>query len=1038
MKKIKQTIAMLLSIIVLAGTYTPVQAEELQELQETQELQEIQETDEIQVAQEIEEPQTAQTTESGLSYTVDENDEITITGYSGTDNNMVIPETIEGKTVVAIGAKAFMNNITIVTADLPDTIKELGKLSFWSCENLIEIEIPKSVELIGTSSFQLCSSLHKIIIYENTKLEEGTSGNRIFSNCPSDFKIYGYKDSPAEAYSKIWNDPFVYNDWIPLTGITLPDEITVNLNEKTEIPVTFEPENSYVGFQVLDRRIFTGPGAANFEIDENGKLYITATQVGQNQLSFMKYSVYDYIDKDITSNICKVNIVDPSIINATALTITDKDGNVLSDTEKTVDTYTDETTIELKALMSPSDANENVTFTSSDQYSVAVKQTDGVWTMTVYTGSVDEKTTITATSSRTGQTSSFVVNSVYSGARKLGFDLSQLIIRNDVACIESKGTYSMPLVLNPSSLLSQVTTSVSDPSVLTYDETTGIITPLKAGTATIKVSVCGKSCSQKVEISEYELHAKSISIATDGKLKSSGSDYTLSLNVGDTYKLAASVVPTDTTDINKWHYDKNYLSMEADGTIKALKEGTTTLYAYTVSFVETNLMMAKSGTVTITITDPNKVIEPEEPEVILAKDMVFNQNDCQLNLGDNLQLTTTLMPANTTESPTYTSSDSSIAMVSDKGLVTIVGYGTVRIVAKIRGLIDVITITVKAPIIPPVFTINNTSLTIKKGDAYTLVGNITGNTNVTAISWSSGKVDVATISDTGEVVAKRAGTTKIAGMIYCYDTTEIYQVYCDVTVTDDTITKPVSVQRVDLSTTSLNLDFGKSSTLNATLYPQGASGTVAWSSNNVNVATVRDGVVTAKGPGNCEICAYCNGVTTKCSVTINPGTIQLNASKFNLQKGKTTKALAISSSSFENDKIVSITSSNSKILKASVKNNQISLKGVKASKKYVTVTVQTESGATATCKVKVVKNKVTTSKLKLNKKSVTLSKGASETLTVTQTPISSTDKLTWSSSNKKVAKVDKRGKIVAKKKGKATITLKSSNGKKVTCKVKVN
>ena len=44
--------------------------------------------------------------------------------------------------------------------------------------------------------------------------------------------------------------------------------------------------------------------------------------------------------------------------------------------------------------------------------------------------------------------------------------------------------------------------------------------------------------------------------------------------------------------------------------------------------------------------------------------------------------------------------------------------------------------------------------------------------------------------------------------------------------------------------------------------------------------------------------------------------------------------------------------------------------------------------------------------------------------------------VTYKSSNTRVAKVDARGKITAKKKGKATITISSSNGKK-SCKVKV-
>lgn len=1011
MKNIKRIIAFMLLIMVLMGESALVHAEETQMVF---------------------------TTENGLTYVVDDNNQITITGYSGTSSYMEIPDTIKGDIVTSIGAKAFLNNNTIETVELPTTLKSLGKLSFWGCENLTEIEIPKSVEMIGSSSFQACYSLRKVIIYEGTELEDIDLANIIFDSYKSGFKIYGYKDSPAEAYATKWEIPFAYNEWIPLTDIILPEEITININQKIELPTTFTPENAYVGFRKADKYTLTGNGDADVEIDKDGRVYLTGTKVGTNQLSLTKYADYEYINEHITSNICKINIVDPSIIDATALLITDRDGNVLSDTEKVVDTYTDASTFELNATMMPVDANEMITFTSSKPYRVKVSQKNGVWNAKVYSGSTDDIVTITACTSRTGLTSSFKVKATYSGAKSLKFNTENLTTSGETIKLVNHGTYSMPLVVNPSSLQGEIITNVTDPSVLTYDVATGIITPLKAGTTTIEASVRGKNRSITVVVSEYELNATSITFATDDKLKSSDTNYNLSLNVGETYKLGATMLPADTTDLLDWYYDAKNLTVVEDGTIKALKAGTTTLYAYTVSCFDANSMKAVSGNVTITITDPNAVVEPPKPEAILAKDIQLIQNDCEMKIGDVLQLTTVLTPSNTTETPTYKSSDTSVATVSETGLVTVVGSGTVSIVAQIRGILDIIDITVKKEFIPPTLTLNASSLNLKQGENYTLLGTVTGNTKVSKILWDSTNANVADIKEDGTIVANNAGTTTITGLLYCLENGNPYQASCIVTVTGDTAVKtPITVQSVSLNTTSLSLEYGKSSTLNSSLNPQGATGTISWVSNNVSVATVNNGVVTAQGAGTCLITASCNGASMNCTVSVAPGSIQLNASKFNLQKGKTTKALAISSSSYENDNIVSVISSDPKVLKASFSGNQISLKGLKTSNKYVTVTVQTQSGATSNCQVKVVKDKVTTSKLTINKKSVTLSKGASDTLTVTQTPISSTDKLTWSSSNKKVVTVNKNGKIVAKKKGSATITLKSSNGKKVTCNVKV-
>ncbi len=77
-------------------------------------------------------------------------------------------------------------------------------------------------------------------------------------------------------------------------------------------------------------------------------------------------------------------------------------------------------------------------------------------------------------------------------------------------------------------------------------------------------------------------------------------------------------------------------------------------------------------------------------------------------------------------------------------------------------------------------------------------------------------------------------------------------------------------------------------------------------------------------------------------------------------------------------------------------------------------------------------------KVKLNKKTKTLAKGKTFKLKATLTPKTAVTLLTWKSSNKKVATVTQKGKVKAKKKGTAVITVKTHNGKKAKCKIKVN
>ena len=74
----------------------------------------------------------------------------------------------------------------------------------------------------------------------------------------------------------------------------------------------------------------------------------------------------------------------------------------------------------------------------------------------------------------------------------------------------------------------------------------------------------------------------------------------------------------------------------------------------------------------------------------------------------------------------------------------------------------------------------------------------------------------------------------------------------------------------------------------------------------------------------------------------------------------------------------------------------------------------------------------TTRKIKLNRRKLTLKKGKSLRLKVTVTTAESKDKITYKTSNKKIATVSKTGKIKAKKKGKVKITV-ISGKKKAVC-----
>ncbi len=162
--------------------------------------------------------------------------------------------------------------------------------------------------------------------------------------------------------------------------------------------------------------------------------------------------------------------------------------------------------------------------------------------------------------------------------------------------------------------------------------------------------------------------------------------------------------------------------------------------------------------------------------------------------------------------------------------------------------------------------------------------------------------------------------------------------------------------------------------------------------------------------------------------------ITLNYSSLDLQKGRSTTAIKIKTASSSAEKIKSAKSSNSSVAAVSVKNGVLTVTGKKTGS--ATVTVTSTNGATAKVTI-YVKTKVNATKLTLNHSTLSLKAGYSCRLTATMTPVTATNSVTWSSSNKNVVSVSSSGTVKGLKKGNAVITAKTSNGKKATCTVTV-
>jgi len=91
-------------------------------------------------------------------------DGVTITRYSGAATTVVIPASIHGLPVSAIGAAAFSDRADLVSVTLPAGVGSIGDHAFVNCRSLTSLTIPTKVTRIGDLAFQHCTSLTSMTI----------------------------------------------------------------------------------------------------------------------------------------------------------------------------------------------------------------------------------------------------------------------------------------------------------------------------------------------------------------------------------------------------------------------------------------------------------------------------------------------------------------------------------------------------------------------------------------------------------------------------------------------------------------------------------------------------------------------------------------------------------------------------------------------------------------------------------------------------------------------------------------------------------
>lgn len=276
-----------------------------------------------------------------------------------------------------------------------------------------------------------------------------------------------------------------------------------------------------------------------------------------------------------------------------------------------------------------------------------------------------------------------------------------------------------------------------------------------------------------------------------------------------------------------------------------------------------------------------------------------------------------------------------------------------------------------------------------------------------------------------------------------------YERVFNVNKTNGTLTiTPVSVPAtsITLNASSQNLITGESFTLTATVEPAKTTDTVVWSSSNEAVATVSDGTVTAAKAGTTEITATAGNVKATCTVTVSDPVYKVTDIKLTaapsrrIAAGKKVKLKASIAPSNATDKSVTWTSSNKKVATVNAK-GLVKFKKNAGGKK-VTITATAKDGSKKFAKITLTCMKGSVKSIKLSGKTTVKSGKTTKLKAKVSTKNGKANKtVVWSSSNTKLATVDKNGKVktVKGKKGTVKITAKATDGsgKKATIKIKI-
>lgn len=323
-------------------------------------------------------------------------------------------------------------------------------------------------------------------------------------------------------------------------------------------------------------------------------------------------------------------------------------------------------------------------------------------------------------------------------------DISGDGVSGGEATITKGDTLQLKATVKPPAASQEVDWSSSNTNVAPVD-TSGKVTGAGSGNSTITATTKKgrKRATSTVKVTVQEATVPVTGVSLDKT--------TLTLDVGQSQKLTATVQPNNATDKTvSWKSSDDAVStVDASGNVKGIKAGTATI---TVTTKDGN----KTATCSVTVNTP----------VVPVDSVTVSPKTADVDVGKTQQLTASVKPDNATDkSVTWKSSSDATATVDGTGKVTAVkeGSATITVTTKDGNKTDTSVITVKVPVVPVTgVTIDPKTASIEVGKTQQLTPTITpSNATNKNVTYKSSDESKATVDAKGLVTGVAAGESTV-------------------------------------------------------------------------------------------------------------------------------------------------------------------------------------------------------------------------------------------------------------------------------------